>query len=287
MVVVGERLRALNLRLREIAPALFAMTDTYPNENNIALLNDADWAWEFLRRNPDYKRDYRLSRARLLKVIAHPSKTNFIRIRRECPFATKWGLLHMFSPDLASSTAHIAWHADDINWAGNANARTANSSDDNIDFDVSATGFNRLFLVIGPVLQNLYMRVGTRSSCLKVSGDSVLFHPVHMRFYIDGLDQVRSAMAALEVVQATKKHTKLPGKQIPYVTQLRRLKYLIAAENAIEGSFLRDIGAAIYGSKRTETEWQNLDSRAFKDEIIRAKRKGLHFLNGGYREFLN
>jgi len=79
----------------------------------------------------------------------------------------------------------------------------------------------------------------------------------------------------------------VPMKQVPYVTQLRRLKYLIAAEKTIKGSFLRDFGAAIYGSKRTQKEWKNHDSRAFKDEIARAKRKGLHLLNGGYREFLN
>jgi len=32
------------------------MTITLPEKSNIASLNDADWAWEFLRRNPDYKR---------------------------------------------------------------------------------------------------------------------------------------------------------------------------------------------------------------------------------------
>jgi len=193
----------------------------------------------------------------------------------------------MFNPNLSSNIAHIAWHSDSVSWAVEAEANATSQSVENIDFDIRTARFDRFFLIIGPALQNLYMRIGLHSSCLKVSGDSVLFHPVRMRFFIDGLDQVRSAMAALEVVRAVKKRVKLPKKQLPYVTQLRRLKYLIAAEKAIKGSFLRDIGATIYGSKRTETEWKNLDSRTFKDEIIRAKRKGLYLLNGGYREFLN
>ncbi len=92
----------------------------------------------------------------------------------------------------------------------------------------------------------------------------------------------------LQIAQETTgKHTKLPKKTVPYVTQSRRLKYLIAAEKSVEGVFLREIGAAIYGSKRARNEWKNLDSRAFKDEIIRAKRKGLHLMNGGYRDFLH
>jgi len=193
----------------------------------------------------------------------------------------------MANPDIASSVAHVAWHSDDIGWSVEAASTATNSLDDNIDFDVRTARFDRIFLIIGPALQNLYLRIGSHSSCLKVSGDSMLFHPVRLRFFIDGLGQVRSTLAALEVVRAVKKCVKLPKKQVPYATQLRRLKYLIAAEKAIKGSFLRDIGAAIYGSKRAEKEWKNLDSRAFKDEIIRAKRKGLHLLNGGYREFLN
>ena len=200
------------------------MTNTFPDNSTIGSLNNADWAWEFLRRNPDYQHDYRLSRARLLKVIDHSSRTDFVRIRRECPYARTWGLIYMADPDTASSTAHVAWHSDDIGWSVEAASTAASSSDENIDFDVKTARFDHIFLIIGPVFQNLYMRVGSHYSCLKVSGDSVLFHPVHMRFFIDRLDQVRSAMAALEVVRAAKKRVKLPKKQVPHVTQLRRLK---------------------------------------------------------------
>jgi len=105
------------------------MTDTYPNENNLASLNDADWAWEFLRRNPDYKRDYRLSRIYHLNFTNHPSGTAFLRIRRQCPFAVKWGLLHMSDPDLSSGDAYIAWHSDDVGWAVEATANATSSSD--------------------------------------------------------------------------------------------------------------------------------------------------------------
>ncbi len=68
-------------------------TTTLLEKSSIASLNDADWAWEFLRRNPDYKRDYRISRARLLRTIKHTSGSSFIRIRRRCPYAKKWVLI--------------------------------------------------------------------------------------------------------------------------------------------------------------------------------------------------
>jgi len=278
----------MKLRLREIAPALFVMTNTYPNENNIASLNDADWAWEFLRRNPDYKRDYRLSRARLLKTAEHTSGGSFIRVRRRCPCAETWGLICMSDPSLSPMHATVAWASDTINWAIETEAKTVVSPDIDVDFDLETARFEQAFVIIEAKQQNLYMRIKSHSACFELTGDSVLPNPVKMRFIINSIDQIRSAISVLQIAQtATGVRTNLVRNTVPYTTQLRRLKYLIAAEKAIEGSFLRDIGAAIYGSKRTEREWKNLDSRAFKDEIVRAKRKGLHLLNGGYREFLN
>ena len=264
------------------------MTTTLPENLDISSLNDADWAWEFLRRNPDYKRDYRLSRARLLKTVEHTSGNSFIRIRRRCPYAKTWGLIYMCDPSLPPIQALVAWNSDTINWTIKTETNAVLPSEFDADLDLNAARFDRAFVVIEAKQQNLYMRIKSHSACFELIGDSVLLYPVKMRFIIDGIDQVRSAISVLQIAQETTgNHVKLPKKTVPYVTQLRRLRYLIAAENAVEGTFLREIGAAIYGSKRARTEWKNLDSRAFKDEIIRAKRKGLHLINGGYRDFLH
>ncbi len=264
------------------------MTITLPEKSDIASLNDADWAWEFLRRNPDYKRDYRLSRARLLKIVEHTSGNSFIRVRRRCPYAKIWGLIYMCDPSLPPIQALVAWNSDTINWVIKTETNAVSSTDTDADFDLNAARFDRAFVVIEAKQQNLYMRIKSYSACFELIGGSVLLYPVKMLFTIDGIDQVRSAISVLEVAQEmTGKYAKLPKKTVPYVTQLRRLKYLIATEKAVEGVFLREIGAAIYGNKRARNEWKNLDSRAFKDEIVRAKRKGLHLMNGGYRDFLH
>ena len=264
------------------------MTITLPENLDIASLNDADWAWEFLRRNPDYKRDYRLSRSRLLKTVEHTSGNSFIRVRRRCPYAKAWGLIYMCNPELTSIQALVAWTADTINWVIEMETNAVMSPKMGADFDLDAVRFDRAFVVIEAKQQNLYMRIKSHSACFEIIGGSVLLYPVKMRFTIDGIDQVRSAISVLQVAQETTgKYAKLPKKTVPYVTQLRRLKYLIAAEKSVDGAFLREIGAAIYGNKRARNEWKNLDSRAFKDEIIRAKRKGLHLMNGGYRDFLH
>jgi len=194
----------------------------------------------------------------------------------------------MCDPSLPPIKALVAWTSDTINWALETETNAVLPPEIDTDFDLETARFDRAFVVMEAKQQNLYIRIKSHSAYFELIGDTVLLNPVKMRFTIDGIDQVRSAISVLQVAQETTgNHAKLIKKTVPYVTQLRRLKYLIAAEKSVEGMFLREIGAAIYGNKRARNEWKNLDSRAFKDEIIRAKRKGLHLLNGGYRDFLN
>ncbi len=194
----------------------------------------------------------------------------------------------MCDPGLSYIQALVAWASDAINRSIETEAKAVTPSENDVDFDLETARFERAFVVIEAKQQNLYMQIKSHSACFELTGDSILLNPVNMRFIIDGIDQNRSAVSVLQVAQVvTGMRIKLPKKTVPYVTQLRRLKYLIASEKAIEGSFLRNIGAVIYGDKRAQREWKNLDSRAFKDEIARAKRKGLHLVNGGYREYLN
>jgi hypothetical protein len=52
----------------------------------------SDLAWEFLRRNPDYQRDYRLSRRGVQHARRLKSGHQLTRIRRHTQRSAKWGL---------------------------------------------------------------------------------------------------------------------------------------------------------------------------------------------------
>ncbi|PHZ86729.1 transcriptional regulator domain-containing protein [Paremcibacter congregatus] len=58
----------------------------------VASLSGSALAWEYLRRHPDYCRDWRISRAGRLKPLRLTSGTKLIRIRRQFLRALKWGL---------------------------------------------------------------------------------------------------------------------------------------------------------------------------------------------------
>src|SRR5262245_26118224 len=58
----------------------------------ILTLNDEEIAWEGLRRNPDYQRDFGVSGPHHGKVRHLPSGQSVWRIQEPCPAASRWGL---------------------------------------------------------------------------------------------------------------------------------------------------------------------------------------------------
>jgi hypothetical protein len=58
----------------------------------LRIVGDADWAWEFLRRNPTYQRDHRLNRLASEQPIRHARGLLLTRTRRRCRRAEAWDL---------------------------------------------------------------------------------------------------------------------------------------------------------------------------------------------------
>src|SRR5262245_5173406 len=59
---------------------------------HLRAVGDPDWAWEFLRRNPSYQRDHRMSRLASEKPIRHARGLLLTRTRRRCRRAEAWDL---------------------------------------------------------------------------------------------------------------------------------------------------------------------------------------------------
>jgi hypothetical protein len=60
---------------------------------------------------------------------------------------------------------------------------------------------------------------------------------------------------------------------------------LIAVDCHAAGLSIRDTAAIIYGKRRADEAWGSV-GRSMKDEIRRARNKGLGLVDGGYRDLL-
>src|SRR5262245_55576585 len=72
-------------------------------------LAPSDLAWEFLRRNAQYQRAYRLSRRGSPEPGRPSSRCQLIRVRRHTSGSIAWGLHTFIDPVLPAPEASLCW----------------------------------------------------------------------------------------------------------------------------------------------------------------------------------
>ena len=72
----------------------------------------AAWAWEFLRRNQDYRADYERARKTLPTRQTLETGSVFYIANDAQESARQWGLLSFADPNKAALDADVFWHPD-------------------------------------------------------------------------------------------------------------------------------------------------------------------------------
>ncbi|PCI53378.1 MAG: hypothetical protein COB36_13150 [Alphaproteobacteria bacterium] len=70
---------------------------------------NAAWAWEFLRRNPNYICDWNSLQKSRLESVELVTGGSLIRASQRDLLAEKWGLLFMANPALDAKMANVFW----------------------------------------------------------------------------------------------------------------------------------------------------------------------------------
>lgn len=245
-------------------------------------LDRPGWAWEFLRRNEYYRRDWRTSHAGLPRPIRHVSGAIYMRLRRRFPRAEAWGLVCFEDPSKAADIAHVFWHPDAI-----ARIVRCSSSDEphpkNPPIDLASFYGERRILALGNV-EYLMVRDCQQSARLTIEGPSLLTGPRALTFNIEGLERVSSAMETLQILARLREKMRAPPTDWSQ-TELRLRECLVALDGHLESRTYRDIAEVLYGSDRVSETWTG-DTRFMKDKVRRAVERGVALMNGGYRKLL-
>jgi hypothetical protein len=118
---------------------------------------------------------------------------------------------------------------------------------------------------------------------LELRGASVTDGSVNVTFHIDRLANAKlagSLLIAFSELLATE-----PRSIAASVSRLLLRNALIAIDGRHNGASYRDIADVAFGGTSAAKAW-NTESRAMKDHIIRASKKGASMLDGGYRQLL-
>ena len=260
-------------------------------------LSKPAWAWEFLRRNEDYRRDYWNAVSYLPNVEDLPSGSRLIIGERRYKAARKWGLLFFADPRKDAGRADVFWRPSLFPGTIPVSLRDRERELERDRYRKRALSDTVILSRLGcrrvlfeSINQSRHVVLNARRVWLQLYCDSA--HPVDdeaiIDFRFEGATHANRRMKHLR--QLFELHRSMGRKMadIGYIRNANTFREAVIALDirAMGGSY-QDIAKALYG-KRTvvESDWNNGCSR-LKQKARRALERGRNYRNGKYLELLS
>ncbi|MGX9431160.1 MULTISPECIES: DUF2285 domain-containing protein [Bradyrhizobium] len=245
----------------------------------------SDWAWEFLRRNPDYIGEWRSAVPRHLPCITLKDGTQVLRLPRRFPRAEKWGLSAFADPGLDAPKVPVFWHAHALKRIVRLDARKPRSDADAARFSLAGFKVERRAVINVDGIPLVLIKGNGAYVAVEIHGLSVLtasFAPVFE------LHDLADLAAQTELLKRLQRFTEADVRTVPRQAGSgdERLHHaLIALDESLNGKTYRQIAITIFGEKKVAEEWLG-PSQFLKDRTRRLVAKGTELMKGGYRDLL-
>src|SRR5262245_30561602 len=241
----------------------------------------SDLAWEFLRRNPCYQRDYQLSRRGPDRPY-HMGRDRWLtRLRRNPPQCDRWGLCPLADPKWPAPRAPLCWTSAASAPLLEARAERASAAAPSalsIESCAAAT-----HIVIGPAGEELIiLRDAERAVTLRLEGVRASLGPVSVTFLIAGLPEPRPLTkrfrAFRDLITAPR-----PSARVS------RLRFFLRdALRALDarhiGMSAREIAALLHHEEAEGREFRGTES--LRARVRHLLLRGQQLRDGGYRKLL-
>ena len=252
--------------------------------NYLAGISREGWAWEHLRRHPEFIREaYQHQNA--VSRIEGCRSVKLLKLRRPMPEAEKWGLICFPHPDQRAIDAEVFWSCDQ--YPRQIEVMVTPNTDGKIDqiFEETVRVCRVKHLIDARGGEHLRIQGKCCSIQVRCHGLSLISgDPVRMDYKISG---VRDFEEKVKIMQAAKvvygDHT---DKPIPFTTEgERRRNGLMALDARQAGLSLSGIAKLIFGETRVREEWGR-DGRWMKDRVRGYIASATRLMEGGYRKLL-
>ena len=247
-------------------------------------VGDADWAWEFLRRNPAYQRDHRLNRTACEKPIRHARDMLLTRTRRRCRRAEAWDLYAFVDPTLSDRKAPVTWLPSSKLPIMAARADRLSTGPD-ADFRVDAFPGLASIHIDPHGRQHLVIKSGTRRVTICFRGAPVAVAPARVTFELAGLAALFAAQRYIAILHHLLFEDATPAPIDWTTTALEKRDALIALDAHSNNFSHREVAVMIYGATKVDAEWV-ADGCELKDYVRRCRTRGVRYMQGGYRRLL-
>jgi hypothetical protein len=244
-------------------------------------LSPSDLAWEFLRRNAQYQRAYRLSRRGSERSGRLSSGLLFIRIRRRTLRSIAWGLNTFVDPALPAPAASLCWLTSSTAPVLEAHCCRASGS----AFDLSVANLRSAKgAIVGPGREEYVLLGGSDLALtLRLGGSRATLGPVCTTFLLRGIPDPTKLAADFATLDSL-----LHGPRSRVHRSHHRLLLrdaLVALDARCIGASHRDAAELIFGVEGVRNTWSGRGGW-LKERMRRALATGEKLRDGGYRRAL-
>ena len=251
-----------------------------------ARLARREWAWEFLRRNRDFRSAWRNAQLEY-GLAGYDAGTTIVLSQHERPALEAWGLLYSTAPDQDAFMASVFWSPEIYSGVLRLTAFPLSAQIDATPFLLRDISCGSVFLEIPNAPQNLLFSDHGRGLQLVVEGADML-RPV--RLMANSAPDVSLASAQLRALHCFN-DLRLTGRlnvsslqRDPLTPRLRHV--LRVLDGSLSGASFQEIARAVSPDDYSTEGWHGR-AGGMRDRIRRALRRGCHLMNGGYRSLLS
>lgn len=245
----------------------------------------SDWAWEFLRRNPDYRHDWLGAVPRTLPVVTLKDGTQLLRLRRRYPRAEAWGLYAFADPHGAARTAPVFWLPTALRRTVRARGSGAQTPDREARLHLSDFRVERSALAGGDGETTVLLKGNGGFVALAVHDLPAAAAPVPLVFELGRLDDLTVQTDCLKMLQRFADPAKAAAPASVFGSDDKLRHALMALDGFLAGKTYRQIAMTIFGEVRVAEEW-GAGNESFKDRTRRLVARGRELMQGGYRSLM-
>lgn len=224
------------------------------------------WAWELLRRNPQYHADFN---------AGHNDKGK-----------ERWGLLRLEDPAKSAAEADTFWCSRLARDVLHLVAQPLRDEDPAPSIDLDSLKCRTAHHESACGTKNILFADSGRSLQIAVSGSTPLPQALLLTPVLPMSRFSSERLFAVRRFTDLAKHGWLRPSLYPSERSAQRYAQVVTAlDGWLEGRPHREIAVALFGSSRVDRAWTDSGNH-LRDRVRRAIRYGRELMDGGYRRFL-
>jgi hypothetical protein len=247
-------------------------------------LSASAWAWEFLRRHPEFRRAAEIEKTRP-DIIEGREGTNIFSLPGPVPSAESWGLRFFPDPTLPGGITPIFWSRSVYRPILSARSHMSGFTE-NTPFRLADIPGQKGLLLTPDRPAKLAVACGAFAA-LVVFDDALNAPPAALTLSVEhgGIADLDTRLRALRAFIEHCQHRFQPGPPERGFGPQRLKEALRALDGKLAGESLRQIAEALFGSECVRKDWDE-GRRYTRERARRAVCRGLQLMNGGWRDLL-